>query len=315
MRTTTFTLPLIGLAWIGAWAAPALAQGDRAEPLSTRADAASTPQNSGSGFRIPGIAVIADVEGGKTAKLTFSNQIDSPGRTVGQTQIGLTFSGTFDEKKKRGFLLTQDGVPGGVGAELSIASIVSTGPFSPPLDPTPGPVRMSFLVVSASAAINVDDFDYLDPVSFNKQTKRQTGFALNGSAGILTASGLSYVGLGAKLARSYESPDKRILCKSATPTPFECVQDIFGPPQKKDSAGVFAVFRTIAPLAGSSPLALEIKPAYDFEQRVFSVEAPIYFFLDSDRKFRGGTILSWNSKDKKVGLGLFIGAPFDLFHR
>ena len=63
------------------------------------------------------------------------------------------------------------------------------------------------------------------------------------------------------------------------------------------------------------PIGFSLKAAYDFEDKVFGVSAPLYLFSDSSG-LRGGLRVDWqNVEDKRFGVGVFIGTPFKLFAR
>ena len=52
---------------------------------------------------------------------------------------------------------------------------------------------------------------------------------------------------------------------------------------------------------------------YNISDDVVRVEVPFYVFLDNEHHYRGGLRFAWDSEDRKVGVGIFIGVPFSLF--
>jgi hypothetical protein len=291
---------------------PAAAQtdGGTPNPISQDTQAATAFDTSeGPGFLIPGLQVNADVEGGKTASLSLDHMSDLGGDRVGQLQLGATFTAPFDKDEGRGDLFNRQGVPSGFAAEGSFT--VSLGPRVD-TSSSPGPRPTRYWIIHGTVGVNVDNFKFRDPISFDRDNRWRTG--VSGELGIgYMPNGRSFFAIGGSYARSYEAPDKRILCQTSTPAPFECIQDVFGPPERDNDASVFVLARHVRPFGARIPIAAELRVDYNISDDVVSVSAPLYFFLDSDNRYRAGVRFSWDSEDDDFGVGVFIGVPFSLF--
>jgi hypothetical protein len=246
------------------------------------------------------------------AQLTLSTDVDHRSG-FGNTQFGVTLSAPLDKSTKQGALLTDRGVPGGFGAEASLSIFRSTA--TPPAAPATGPLRPHRFLVSAVGGFGIEDFEFRDPASFQEAERRRTSYygALN--LGYIPPSGATFVSLGYEYRRSWEAPSERILCPPAPPGQVgECVQGVFGPPERDIDHAIYGGIRTLNlfGLTGASPFAIEIKAAYDIEDDVVGVQVPVYFFVDEERKFRGGLKFGWDSKADDVRVGLFVGVPFSL---
>lgn len=266
---------------------------------------------SGPGFLLPGFQLQADVEGSKTARLTLSRVTDNQS-TVGETGFSLTLSGTFDKDEERGTLITERGLTNGFGAEASVTTIILGGVEAPRPGDAPTFLDPDIVLLTATAGVGYENFKYRLPDTFAQSERDELSYSIAGSAAIIPNSGSVLLGAGFEYRRYFEAPKQRILCPAAQPVgPLECVQAVFGPPEENVDAAVFGVVRALAPLGAAVPVAAELRLAYDIEDDVFGVEAPIYVFLDANRRFRGGIQLGWDSRDEEVRAGLFVGVPLD----
>jgi hypothetical protein len=96
----------------------------------------------------------------------------------------------------------------------------------------------------------------------------------------------------------------------------ECFSGAFANPNKDKDATIFGVARRQVDLplgAGAAlPIGVEIKVAYDAEDKVFGVSAPLYLLSNADSALRGGVRVDWQ-EDKDVKLGVFVSSAFSLF--
>lgn len=277
------------------------------------ADAATAFDSTGGpGFLIPGLQLNADVEGSKTAQLVFTHVSDLPAcRRVGQLEFGLTLNAPVDTDTGRGELISTSGrVPGGFGAEATL-----TVSFSPRLNIENMPdgfLETRYTILQGTFGFDVNDFKWRDPATFTLSEPRRTSYHASGSIGRMP-NGSTFYAVGFRYERGFEAPKNRIFCQAAAPAPFECIQGAFGPPERNVDTSVFGLLRRLNPFGASLPMAMELRLAYDVEDDVFSVQAPLYFFLDSKRRYRGGIIAGWDSHNEDFRVGVFVGVPFDLF--
>jgi len=286
--------------------------------------------SAGPGFLLPGIQLNADVQGGKTVQLTLDHRSDLTSDNRGEIQLGATFTAPFDKDENRGDLFTRGRVPSGFAAEGSFTVSLGLGSSderqsgnegrhdvnsggSGSTTDQPGqwlPTR--YLILHGTVGINVDNFKFRDATTFDPDHRWRTG--VSGSAAIgYMPNGRTFFAIGASYGRTYEAPAKRILCQAAAPTPFECVQDVFAPPTRSNAASIYGLVRHVRPFGPRVPIAAELRVTYDISNRLVTVETPLYVFLDSDHHYRGGVRVAWDSDHRGVGVGVFIGVPFNLF--
>ena len=204
----------------------------------------------GPGFLLPGVQIDADVDGGKTAQLSLSHISDLPSdNRPGQLELGVTFSAPFDKDTHRGDLVTRGGVPSGFSAEGSVTA--SIGPTINPHSP-PGARDTHYWILHGTIGINVDNFKFRDPLTFDHDHRWRTGVSTSGAIGYMP-NGRTFFAVGASYERTYDAPDKRILCQAAAPTPFECTQDVFGPPERSNDASIYGLIRHVRPFGPRIP--------------------------------------------------------------
>lgn len=306
-------------------ALPAMAQpqgsGEGQTPSVTVDATTAFDDSSGPGFLLPGMQVTAGVDGGKTAQLTFSALTDLE-HNLGQTQLSVALSAPFDKDTRRGVFLTQRGIPTGFAAEGSVTRLVSVGDQetrTPPLLANTGAgfLDRSLIVVTGTVGVGVERFKYRSPTTFAESEQWETAVSFSLSGGYMPANSASFFAGGVEFRRRFKAPDPRVICPPASTTaPFECTQAVFGPPAREEDAAIFAVARTldlfgIVGPAVRLPFALELRAAYDFDDNSVGLEAPVYVFLDSDRKYRGGFSIGWDSDENDVRFGFFIGVALD----
>lgn len=62
-----------------------------------------------------------------------------------------------------------------------------------------------------------------------------------------------------------------------------------------------------------SKVAIAAIVSRNLRKDVTTVEVPVYFLGNPDTLFNGGVRIGWESKEKKVTAGVFVGAPFDFY--
>lgn len=305
---TTFKYLMLGCAIGSTCATAASAQvKEPSPPTATNAFDAE----SGPGFLLPGLQATADVDGGKTVKLTFASTSDNRD-TVGETGFSFTLSGTFDKEAGRGALITQRGLTSGFNAEFSLSGIIAAG-VEPPRPGEPEAFLTPDLFLwTVTAGVGYENFEYRLPTSFATEEQDELSYSVSGSIAVVPNSGAVLLGAGLEHRRYFEAPAKRILCPPAPPGgPVECTQAVFSPPQEKRDTSLFGVLRALAPFGAAVPAAAELRVAFDIEDGTVGVEVPVYFFLDAKKQYRGGVQVGWDSEEEDVRVGLFVGLALD----
>ncbi len=175
-----------------------------------------------------------------------------------------------------------------------------------------------------SAGVGYSHFDYKDPTDFSDQSQTRTPYNLSLTFGVLPKQALTYAGAGYEFKQEYDDARSRTLCKAPPATGAqECFTSPFARPDGQRTSDLFAVMRTQTQLGSgdwSVPLGIEVKGAYDFEQKIYGVTSSIYFVADAKNNLIGGLRLRWQSddkdpttKDQNFFAGAFVGAAFSVF--
>jgi hypothetical protein len=300
------------------WAMPANAQRTQSDATRLGVPEATVAPDSGSSVGIsPGsMRILADTDS-SSVELSFSRVRDLPSNNFGRYSLGLTLTAPINKEDQQGFLITRRGLPGDFNAELSFSGIIATnGAASEDFtDDQAGFVEIPVILWDINAAVGVNEFSFRDPLTFTEQEVRRTPYSFSASIGYLGGSRSPFIAAGIERRRSYKAPNQRTLCPPPAPVgTTECTRDEFGPPARNDDTSAFALIRTLnlfGLTGANSPVALEIRAAYDIEDDVFGVEMPVYMVLDDKGRFRAGVRLGWDTDDRRLAVGVFIGAAFD----
>ncbi|WP_156895809.1 hypothetical protein [Massilia putida] len=110
--------------------------------------------------------------------------------------------------------------------------------------------------------------------------------------------------------QDYKDLDQSVRCPAlATSTTIACVTGSIGMP-KSQASTLFGLEGRI--LIGSS---VGISPSVTRDKNVHktTIDFPVYLLANKDSALSGGFGVSWDSQDKKTTLGLFVGAPFNVW--
>ncbi len=299
-------------------AMPATAQQTESDASRLRVPEATVASDSASSVGIaPGsMRVLADTDS-SSVELSFSRVRDLPGASFGRYSLGLTLTAPINKEDQQGFLITRRGLPGDFNAEFSFSGIVATtsGSSDDFSDDQTGFVEIPVILWDLNAAVGVNDFSFRDPLTFAEQEVRRTPYSFSASIGYLGGSRSPFIAAGIEHRRSYKAQNQRTLCPPPPPAGvIECTRDEFGPPTRNIDTTAFALVRTLnlfGLTGGNSAVALEIRAAYDIEDDVFGLEMPIYMVLDDKGRFRAGVRFGWDTDERRLAVGVFIGAAFD----
>lgn len=187
--------------------------------------------------------------------------------------------------------------------------------------------RRPIWIINATGSLGYGRYTYFSPATFEKSKDNKLSYAVSVSAGVNPAKGAPFLGLGYEYKREFEAQDKRVVCpaSAAPPATTECEYKVFDAPGKNISHSAFALVR-VADLFHAVrkergfrlPAAFEVKAAYDIHDKIFGLTAPVYFLLDEDGGFRGGTKFSWadgtaESNKDEFKVSVFVVKSFDFF--
>lgn len=153
---------------------------------------------------------------------------------------------------------------------------------------------------------------YLDPVTYSETEEIKTNFAAVWFNGIVFPDSNLYLGLSYRYQSAFKAGDAQKTCVpiQGSPGALRCYEMPIGAPLKK----VSSIFQFEARYFLSPRFALNPKIAYDISLKAVGIEIPFYFLTEEKKGLNGGVSLGWRSDKKDLGLILFIGNAFKIFH-
>lgn len=171
-----------------------------------------------------------------------------------------------------------------------------------------------FLGVDGS--VGKQSLSYLSSDDFKSTNASRTPYSLSAFGGITPNSSAFYLGGGFEYKVKYKNVDSQTLCAAQVDSdPIECFTGAFSAPVKNEDKTIFGLARVQKSIKVGKqefPIGVEVKVAYDAEDKVFGIEAPIYLFADEKKNLTSGVRLSWDDDDSDLGIGIFIGSSFGL---
>ncbi len=168
--------------------------------------------------------------------------------------------------------------------------------------------RKSFSVINIAGAVGTQEFEYFDSTTLGKSAERKYSYSGSIWFGHLPSikSKVFLIG-GFEAKRSFSDATKATYCPtgSATPT-VKCTTGPFGPPKEETDFKISGKVR----YRFSGSAGLEVSTAYDFKDKSWGVEVPVYFIVDKEGGLTGGIRAAYDSKEKDVQFGIFIGQTF-----
>lgn len=182
--------------------------------------------------------------------------------------------------------------------------------------------RTPLLLLNVAGSMGYNSYASLNQADFSKRKTERMPYAISVSGGVSLGRGRPYLAAGYQLRVDYEDAQKRVVCP-ASPTPpanNPCQYQIFDLPKENIDHSAFALMRIGGPFSiGAGTPMIEVKVAYDFQDRVWGVDMPVYFFVDKDKSLRGGVRLSWeergNDPEKDtLRFGIFVVKELNPFN-
>lgn len=168
--------------------------------------------------------------------------------------------------------------------------------------------KKSFTIINLAGTVGTQEFEFFDSTTLDKSADRKVSYAGSVWFGHLPSikSKVFLIG-GFEAKRSYSNAAKATYCPTGTSGPtVKCTTGPFGPPKEETDLKVSGKVRYR--LSGS--VGMEISAAYDFHDKSWGIEAPLYFIVDKDGGLTGGLRAAYDSKEKDVQFGIFIGQTF-----
>lgn len=175
-------------------------------------------------------------------------------------------------------------------------------------------------ILNISGSTGTRAYKSQDPTSFTERSTSRTSVAVSITGAISFGKAGLFIGAGYQYRRDYSDPEKRSVCPPGVTT--GCPTEIFDLPTADIDHSAFALtrFRLPIPMGGVNPL-VEVRIAYDFEDKLWGLQVPVYFLTNDDGGFRGGVRFTWESRpdlppgarpDKpNTSFGVFFVKSFD----
>jgi hypothetical protein len=168
------------------------------------------------------------------------------------------------------------------------------------------------LQYGARVKVGREKYSYLDPNKYNENKESKTNYALVAFGGIILPESNLYLGLNYRYQSAFKTGDTEKTCVPITDSPgvLRCYElPIRAPKKTISNLGQLEARYFI-----NSNFALNPKITYDFNAKAIGFEIPFYFLTEDKKGLNGGISLCWRSDKKDLGLTLFIGHAFKIFH-
>ena len=163
-----------------------------------------------------------------------------------------------------------------------------------------------------SATAGYETFSFLDPMTFNKDEEKKTPWGVKAFIGVMFPKHSIMLALGAEYREEFKSSKSQTFCEPPDIDGLqECKTGAFSAPKENNKSIVYLEGRSFLKF-GTKRTGFSIKTAYDFENEVFAVDAPIYLFQDAKKNFTGGVRFGWRDDTDETVIGVFVGSKFSL---
>lgn len=168
--------------------------------------------------------------------------------------------------------------------------------------------KRPFALVNLSANVGTQEFSFYESNTLAESKLRKYSWSGGVWVGYLPKlrSKLFLVG-GFEAKKSYKDAKKATYCPTGAVTPtVKCTTGPFGPPEEE----IDYKFALKARYQIGGGVGLELAGAYDAHDDSWGIELPVYFIMDKDGGLTGGIRAAYDSKEKDVQFGIFVGKTF-----
>lgn len=161
-------------------------------------------------------------------------------------------------------------------------------------------------LVSLSAGYSSDTFRYLDETTLAPGKQRHPGYSAEGAYTILPLlwRTLYSVSFKYQYENQFQAGTQKQLCRPSVAGSLECSSVIVGAPKRDRSRGFAIESRWYV----GGGFAIEPQITRDTVARATAVEVAMYFLRNGDGKLAGGVTVGWDSKERQVNAGIFVGS-------
>lgn len=177
-------------------------------------------------------------------------------------------------------------------------------------------VSRPFWAFNLQGSVGTEKFEFYDSSTLASSSNRRTSYSFGASIGHLPRLDSHWFGaIGFETKKSHTAAKDATFCPVGGPTPVKCATGPFGPPVTEIDHKLRGTVRYAGSLKtsknGTSPIGAELVAAYDFHDKTWGVELPVYLFVDKDKSLTGGVRGAYDSKEDDFQFGIFIGKSFD----
>ena len=169
------------------------------------------------------------------------------------------------------------------------------------------------------ASVGINDFEWLDPITFSNQKARKTSWGIAGHYTQYLVKSPTAFTFSASYQRAYKAADEELLCPpSATDPATQCKTARGAGPARDENALISAGLRHRFMAPDGTLLGLAIAPlvTYDVIDDVFGVDVPVYLIPGKDGDLTGGIRFGYRSdRDDKFSVSVFFGSTFSLWQK
>lgn len=165
-------------------------------------------------------------------------------------------------------------------------------------------------LLGVSGAMEFQNAKYYTPDTLAKQEEDHRPWSVGLTAGWNPQRAEKlFLLLRAEHKRSYEDAEEQTRCPVGGTAPtVVCVTGSFAPPAFSKSNVVSFETRYLF-----DKFAIAAIVSRNLSKNRTTVEVPLYLFGNDKMPLNGGLRLGWNSEDKDLSAGVFIGMPFSFF--
>lgn len=168
-----------------------------------------------------------------------------------------------------------------------------------------------YTVFGLTGTIGTQKFSYFNTATLAEQSQRKVSYTVGAWVGYLPhlKSPLFFVA-SFERKRDYTDAEAATYCPTGATTPtVKCTTGAFGPPTAEIDTKVTAKVRYRA--SADSRFGLELATSYDFHDKSWGIEVPVYLLVDKDNGLTGGLRGAYDSKADDFQFGAFVGTTFD----
>lgn len=165
------------------------------------------------------------------------------------------------------------------------------------------------LIWGANAKLGYQKFDFIDVSSISRHTQEEYPWAVGGFIAFNPDAWRAIFTLNAQYQDAFKDSTTGTVCPAGgSSKPLICMSGPIRSPKETKKKLLSLEARRDFGFAG-----VGLTATYDFEEKIYGVELPVYFVPDKDGKFNAGIKAGWRNDSHDFTASIFVGSTFDLF--